>query len=81
VPIYEFRCGNCDSIVEKLCPAGTRESDIPCPSCGKNELARKFSTFGFKSGSSGRDIDYSPPPSSGGSGCGSCVSHNCASCH
>ena len=43
MPIFEYRCESCESEFEKL----VRRADdhVECPSCGKEKLEVKYSTF------------------------------------
>lgn len=44
MPIYEYKCENCQHLFEKLVRNGR---DIPdkCPECGGGALRKAFSTF------------------------------------
>jgi putative FmdB family regulatory protein len=44
VPIYEFRCGACESRFELLADAGT--DTAPCPECGEADAERVLSVPG-----------------------------------
>lgn len=44
MPIFEFRCSNCNQKFEKIVISGTTK-DILCPFCGSKELEKEFSTF------------------------------------
>jgi putative FmdB family regulatory protein len=46
VPIYEYRCAQCEERFEELVQAATEPP--PCPACGSVEVARLFSGFGTK---------------------------------
>ena len=69
MPIYEYRCKNCQHKFEKLV---TGSEKVKCPRCGKGKLERLFSVFGVKSGEKFT-------PSSGGS-CGTCTASSCQGC-
>jgi putative FmdB family regulatory protein len=73
VPIYEYKCMDCDKEFE--CLVIGNDQDIICPECDKNNVERLMSACSFKSNGS-----YS---SAGGSasGCSSCSSGNCSTCH
>ncbi len=43
MPIYEYRCRDCDSVFEKILFRET--DDAACPSCSGRELERLLSTF------------------------------------
>ncbi|MCT4562859.1 MAG: zinc ribbon domain-containing protein [Maledivibacter sp.] len=46
MPIYEYRCGQCDSTFEKLVKI-TDDSIQECPKCESTDVKREFSTFGI----------------------------------
>lgn len=81
MPLYEFICRNCQEKFEKLCSAACEISSITCPKCGQQKAEKRFSMFATnsKSGSGSGNFRSSAPAS--GSGCSSCSSHNCSSCH
>ncbi|WP_243662972.1 FmdB family zinc ribbon protein [Hydrogenispora ethanolica] len=72
VPIYEFRCSDCQRDFEELC-----RLDQPvkvCPFCGSRQIRKKMSAFaGANHGTSGG--------SSSSHSCGSCHGGHCGSCH
>ena len=61
MPIYEYRCENCDKPFEKIVRAFREE--VACPACGSASVERLLSTFAMSGGSS-------VPASSGGGCCG-----------
>lgn len=71
MPIFEYHCGQCGKEFEKL--VINRSEPVACPDCHGQDVKKKFSVFGMKSGGA-----FVP---SSGSSCGSCASHNCGSCH
>ncbi|MCF7982009.1 MAG: zinc ribbon domain-containing protein [Pseudomonadales bacterium] len=47
MPIYEYECGACGHLLEKL----QKISDAPlvnCPACSEDELKKKISAAGFR---------------------------------
>jgi putative FmdB family regulatory protein len=44
VPLYEYRCANCEHQFESLVPAG-RADQATCPACGTGEVRRLLSLF------------------------------------
>lgn len=51
MPIYEYRCRECDSVFSKLQRVGATSEGVRCPKCGSENVERLLSTFA--SGSSG----------------------------
>ena len=45
MPLYEYRCEECDHRFEILQRLGDGADGLSCPSCGVERLARQFSTF------------------------------------
>jgi putative FmdB family regulatory protein len=72
MPIYEFVCRACGTAFEMLVRLG-READVRCPECGRAEAAKRPSAFGI--GGGGSRLKAS------GSGCSTCSSGSCSTCH
>ena len=72
MPIYEFKCSNCDEEFETIV-FGSDEK-VSCPHCNGDNVKRLMSACGFKSSGSFT-------PSTGSSSCTGCTSTNCSSCH
>ncbi|NQU12890.1 MAG: zinc ribbon domain-containing protein [Desulfobacteraceae bacterium] len=72
MPIYEYICSQCDEEFETLVFGG--DDKVACPHCDQDDVRRLMSACSFKS--SGNFT-----PSSGSSGCATCSSTNCSSCH
>ena len=45
MPIYEYRCDECDHRFEILQRLGEGAGGLTCPSCGTPRLEKMFSTF------------------------------------
>lgn len=63
MPIFEYACGKCGKVFEKLI-LGKTQQELVCPDCGSKQVEQKFSTF-----SSGSTETRSTPtcaPSAGG---------------
>jgi len=45
MPIYEYRCMECEEKFEKLVRLSTSTSDIECPKCGEQKAEKLISTF------------------------------------
>ncbi|MBI5805603.1 zinc ribbon domain-containing protein [candidate division TA06 bacterium] len=72
MPIYEFECRQCQHKFDQLMRAS--DPDPKCPECQSAAVEKLFSAFGCKS-------QNGFVSSSSKSGCHSCSSHNCGSCH
>lgn len=66
MPIYEFRCEECQRVIEALRQMGQGPEGLACPDCGSKKLSQVFSTFAASSGDSGGGA-----PSCGTPSCGS----------
>jgi putative FmdB family regulatory protein len=77
MPIYEYLCADCERTFEKLRPMSKANAPAVCVQCGSDHTSRAISLFAaISKGSNGE----SRPISGTGGGCGSCASHNCATC-
>lgn len=76
MPIFEYGCRACGHEFERLVLRTT--DTVACPACRSPDIEKKLSCFGFKSGGSKSPAAQT---SSAKSGCGSCTSRSCASCH
>ena len=45
MPIYEYRCQDCNTKFEKLVRRSEDAESLVCPQCGKNHLTTELSTF------------------------------------
>ena len=45
MPIYEYKCNDCDTRFEKLVRRTSDVPEIECPSCGQKHLTQELSTF------------------------------------
>lgn len=71
MPIYEFRCQDCEQDFEKIILGSANE--VKCPHCQSDRVIKKISAFSFKSGSK-----FVSSSTSGG--CSSCSSPHCSTC-
>jgi putative FmdB family regulatory protein len=77
MPIYEYRCAECQLIFEKLRPMSKADMSAPCIHCGSSQTSRAISLFSaISKGGNGE----SRAISGAGSGCGSCAGTQCATC-
>ncbi len=72
MPIYEYQCKKCGRRFECLVQGG-REKDVVCPDCGAPEPQKLISGFGIGGGSS--------RIKSASSGCTTCSTKSCSTCH
>lgn len=70
MPIYEYRCKQCEQEFEKYVPGAS--TVVACPGCASEQVMRKLSVFGLKTAGA-----FQPSPMSGGGGCcgGGCSCH------
>jgi putative FmdB family regulatory protein len=71
MPIYEYRCKQCEREFEKYIPAAGTQ--VACPACASEQVMRKLSVFGLKAAGA-----LQPSAMSGGGG--GCCGGGCA-CH
>ncbi|MFZ5596017.1 MAG: FmdB family zinc ribbon protein [Bacillota bacterium] len=43
MPIYEFKCADCNKVFEALLLGNQREEDLKCPECGGERLKKMIS--------------------------------------
>ena len=72
MPIYEYRCEECDQAFEKL--ARTFREEVACPECGSALVERLLSTFAM-SGTARASVPQGGGCGCGGSGCGCGARH------
>jgi putative FmdB family regulatory protein len=72
MPIYEYLCEKCARRFECLVQGG-RDKDVVCPDCGAPEPRKLISSFGIGGGSSRIKASSS--------GCTSCSTKSCSTCH
>lgn len=53
MPMYEYRCPNCEQVFEELIRNRADEESVVCPSCDSSEVQRLLSAFAVSSGSGG----------------------------
>lgn len=58
MPIYEYRCEDCEQVFETLVKSTRRPRPVACPHCGSKQVARKLSVFAAQQG---RDSSSSLP--------------------
>jgi putative FmdB family regulatory protein len=80
MPIYEYRCIDCDRTFEALVRAG--HDDAQCPSCNGDHLSREMSVFASRSNGDGAAAIAGAIAANGGSKMsgGGCCGGGCG-CH
>lgn len=63
MPLYEYRCTDCDERFEVLQRMGDGAAGVECPSCGAPRVERQLSTFAGSAGNGGATA-------AAGGGCG-----------
>ncbi len=64
MPLYEYRCAECDHRFEVLQQLGEGADKLTCPACGAPAPQKQFSTFASSAASGGGTASF------GGGGCG-----------
>jgi putative FmdB family regulatory protein len=70
MPLFEYRCADCDTTFEKLTSRATADA-VECPRCGSTHARRLISVFASFSQSSDGGV---APIAGGAGGCG-CGGH------
>lgn len=76
MPIYEYKCNQCEKEFETLVMGGRAPE---CPECDSQDLSRLMSACGFISKGVASNGETTIK-SSASSACGSCASTDCGSC-
>jgi len=68
MPLYEYRCTECDHRFEILQRMGEGADGLDCPSCGEPRVEKQFSTFASASSTPGgtRSVSSGPTGACGG---------------
>ncbi len=74
MPLFDFICRSCGKEFEALVMGSSKPQ---CPECKSGDLEKQMSVFAHRSSGGGS----SSSDSGGGSGCSSCSSSDCSSCH
>ncbi|HHH81951.1 MAG TPA: zinc ribbon domain-containing protein [Chloroflexi bacterium] len=72
MPVYEYRCCECESVFDSLRPMKDADAPIACPACSSQRTLRKMSVFAAHS--DGRSVAGTQ------SACASCSGGSCATC-
>ena len=63
MPIYEYKCGDCEHEFEELVRSSKSEAGVKCPKCSSKKVERKISTF------AAHEASASMPAGGGCAGC------------
>ncbi len=68
MPMYEFKCPNCEKMTTELCKIGEKGELLSCVNCGHVGLKKQLSRF-------------ASPGTLGNNSCSSGCCGNCSGCH
>ncbi len=69
MPMYDYRCKNCDEVFEELVFSSTTpDKEIKCPKCGQNKSERLLSAPMISKDSSSTSVSKSSSSGCGHSG-------------
>lgn len=74
MPIYEYKCADCNSQFESIRPMSQADAEIACKTCSSKNTTRLLSVCYSKSDG------HSSTHSHGSGGCGNCSGGSCGSC-
>ncbi len=80
MPLYEYRCPDCQGRFEVIQQLGASAAETVCPACGAQHVERQLSTFAVSSGAMGGGSGasaQSAAPSFSGCGSGQCGMGGC----
>ncbi|WP_018125963.1 FmdB family zinc ribbon protein [Desulfovibrio oxyclinae] len=81
MPIYEYKCKDCENEFEEL--VFSHDECPPCPACKSGATEKLISACRTRMGSGedfGGETESAPAAASAPSGCAGCVGGNCSSC-
>jgi putative FmdB family regulatory protein len=79
MPIYEFKCKDCDEEFEAL--VFRSDETVPCPACKGEDIKRLMSACAYTTGGTSDGEGAYSAPSAGSSGCAGCAGTSCSTCH
>jgi putative FmdB family regulatory protein len=69
MPMYDYRCKNCDEVFEELVFSSTTpDEEIKCPKCSQNQSERLLSAPMISTGGSSNSVSTSSSRGCGSSG-------------
>ncbi|MBN2008323.1 zinc ribbon domain-containing protein [candidate division KSB1 bacterium] len=66
MPIYEYKCANCNEVFDEFQSMGASNDNVKCPKCGALKPERLFSAFASSGLSSGGSVSSASSCSSTG---------------
>ncbi|MCD6385759.1 zinc ribbon domain-containing protein [Candidatus Sumerlaeota bacterium] len=72
MPIYEYRCKECNHRFEDLIRNESEAHSVKCPKCGSKSIEKLMSSAGIQMNSSS---------SGGASSCPTCTTNTCSTCN
>ncbi len=74
MPLYEFRCKQCDTVFEQLCRMDENGRGVKCPKCGARGARRLMSVFAARvaGGETSKALS--------GASCSTCSGGDCSTC-
>ena len=76
MPIYEYKCPQCDTKFEKMRSFSQSDAESPCPNCGTGGKKLVSAFASFSKGSDGN----SAPIGGGAPSCSGCAATSCSTC-
>lgn len=67
MPIYEYKCNDCETVSEILVKSRAKESEVTCPDCNSSNLNKLISVPGAMM-TKGSQPDLPPAPPCGNAG-------------
>jgi putative FmdB family regulatory protein len=74
MPVYEYKCGRCGEVFEKLIRNPSQIKNVTCSRCGSREINKLVSSFACSGTDRGESGDLSA------SSCSSCSLPSCSTC-
>jgi putative FmdB family regulatory protein len=66
MPIYEYKCTNCNEVFDEFQPVGASNENVKCPNCGTLKPDRLLSAFSSSGSSVGGSVSSAGSCSSSG---------------
>lgn len=66
MPIYVYRCQQCQEMFERLVPMSANSATAPCPKCGTEDTRKQLASFATLDREAGRGVNASVCAPGGG---------------